>query len=378
MTNLLAIRVWLCATFVCLFVLSSCKGDGVVCGSLVGDTIAMRHSALLQMVDCDSFLVAEIKNPWREGVLHRYVLVPEGVELPNGAPRGTLLRTPLKNALLFSSVHASLFEELGCANIIKGVCDAPYIFSRCVREGVAVGDITDCGSSLDVDIERVVELSPGAIFVFPYENGGYGKLEKLKYPIVECAEYMETSPLASAEWVRFYGRLLGLGVEADSLFNAVCERYERLASLVDDRDKRPTLMCELKSGSAWYVPTGESTMGQMYHVAGADYLFADGKGSGSRPLSFETVLARAADADFWLLKYNAPVDKTRESLLGEYSGYAHFKPFKEGAIYACNTAKKPIFEDGAFRPDLLLAELVAIFHSSLMGEYKLNYYERMP
>ena len=41
---------------------------------------------------------------------------------------------------------------------------------------------------------------------------------KLNIPIIECADYMETSALGRAEWMRFYGLLFGEAQKADSLF----------------------------------------------------------------------------------------------------------------------------------------------------------------
>jgi len=136
-------------------------------------------------------------------------------------------------------------------------------------------------------------------------------------------------------------------------------------------------LCELKSSSAWYVPAGGSTMGRMYADAGADYLFSHCSGSGSVPLSFELVLERAADADVWLVKYNSGVDKTYSSLLDEYEGYSHFRPFKEKNIFVCNTREKRLFEDRTFHPERMLKELVALFHPHLLPGYELRYYERM-
>lgn len=370
------VRLLAFSLFACL--LQACSAGGASrAAKCVGDTIAMSHSSLLCMVDCDSFFVVDVKNPWVEAQSKRYLLVPKDAPLPCAMPHGTLLRTPLERALVFSSVHVSLFEKMAPA-AMKGVCDARYMLSNTVRERIKRGDLADCGSSLDVDVERVAQLSPDAVLLHPFENGGHGKIEKLSFPIVECVEYMEPSPLAAAEWMRFYGRLLGRAAFADSLFAAVCEEYENLVARAAGASSRPTLMCELKSSSAWYMPAGESTMGRMYREAGADYLFAVGEGQGSVPLSFETVLARAADADYWLFKYNSSVDKSRASLLADFSGYALFRPFKEGRVYACNTAKKTLFEDTFFRPDLLLAELIAIFHPSLMEGYSLKYYERVP
>lgn len=373
--------VKICSCVALLSFLLFAEGCGVAVSQrgedFAGDTIAMSHSRLLCLVDCDSFTVADVKNPWGSGLLHRYLLVPRTSALPQNMPQGTVLRTPLDNVLLFSTVHTHLFGSLGVADAIGGVCDSRYMLSPFIRERVADGSVADCGSSLNVDVERVVQLSPSALFVHPFENGGYGKIENLPYPIVECAEYMESSPLAAAEWMRFYGRLLGRAVAADSLFTVVCKEFNTMRALVDGVENRPTLMCELKSSSAWYMPAGESTMGRMYSMAGADYLFASCAGSGSVPLSFETVLSRAADADVWLIKYNGAEEKNYSSLLADFGGYAHFAPFKERNIYVCNTARKPFYEETPFRPDVLLRELIALFHPHLFPSYELKYYEKL-
>lgn len=361
-----------------LFFVGSCGNSASQSfDKFAGDTVAIDYARLLHIVECDSFTIVDIKNPWGSGLLHRFLLVPREYNMPKEMPNGTILRTPLDNLLVLSSVHANLLNGLNVADAVGGVCDSRYMLSAFVHEGIANGSVVDCGSSLNVNVEKVVQLSPSAIFVLPFENGGYGKLDNLPFPIVECAEYMEHSPLAAAEWMRFYGRLVGRAAYSDSLFRAVCNNYHELCSLADSVEKRPSLMCELKSSSAWYVPAGESTMGNLYAAAGAEYLFAHNDGSGSLPLSFETVLNRAANADVWLVKYNSESEKTYSSLLADFSGYAHFKPFKERNIYVCNTARKPFYEDTPFRPDVLLRELIAIFHPHLLPSYQLKYYEKM-
>lgn len=357
--------------------LSGCGSPGKGDFCIVGDTLPMRYASLLEIVECDSFSVVDVKSPWRDALLHRYILVPKGKTIPANMPEGSLLRTPLDKALLFSAVHVNLFSSLGCLEAVKGVCDAQYMLMPEVHEGIADGRVVDCGGSLDVDVERVCLLAPEAVFAFPFENGGYGKIEKLNIPVVECAEYMETSPLAAAEWARFYGRLLGCGHVADSLFDAVCDNFEHLRAMVDTCTGAPTLMCELKSSSAWYVPAGGSTMGQMYKMAGAEYLFAYTGGSGSVPLAYEVVLDKAVEADKWLFKYNSRGCKTLSSLLADFPGYARFRAFKNGEVYACNTAVRPFYEETPFRPDLLLKELMAIFYPSLFPEYNLRYYEKL-
>lgn len=361
--------------FSLMLFLFSCKNADV--DKIKGNSVDIRYSSLLEIVDCEGFTVVDVKNPWGKGLLNRYLLVPSDSLLPEKLPAGVVLRTPLSRAILFSGVHASLFEEFGALSAIAGVCDSRYIYSQNVQRGLENGAVLDCGSSLNLDSEVVMQVAPDAIFVLPYENGGYGKLDRFSFPLVECADYMETSPLGCAEWIRFYGRLLGNAEKSDSIFNAVCKEYEELSQMTADITERPKLMCELKSSSAWYVPGNKSTMGQMYNAAGADYLFAEYDVNGSVPLSVEIVLDKAADADIWLLKYNSVFDKKYPDLLAEYDGYAHFKPFRNRNIYACNTHRNNIFEETAFHPEKLLRELVALFHPILLPEYKTLYYEKM-
>ncbi len=366
------------SVFFCFVVLlSSCAGT---CGQfqpVEGEELPMKHSSLLSIVDCDGYTVVDIADPWGESTLVRYLLVHADSTLPSAMPKGTLLRTPLQNVILLSGVHAALLSELGVGESIKGVCDSRYMYNDAVADGLVAGDVVDCGSSLNIDAEAVMQVAPDGIFVLPYENGGFGKLENLGFPLIICADYMETSPLGCAEWMRFYGRLFGLAAESDSLFAAVCREYEALSSAAKAAGYTPGLMCELKSSSAWYVPCGESTMGRMYADAGADYLFSYCAGSGSVPLSYEVVLDKAYDADVWLLKYNSEVDMTYTSLLSDFAGYSHFRPFKERNIYACNTRYRHLFEETAFHPERLLKELVAILHPELLSDYTLQYYEKM-
>ena len=343
-----------------------------------GDTLPMHHSSLLQMIECDGYTVVNVKNPWKkDAFLHKYILLSKDSVAPPVSQGVTLLRTPVSNQLVFATLHAQLFVTLGCEDAISGVCDARYMSVPEVRANLDSGKIIDCGSSMDVNLERLLELSPEAAWVIPFKNGGYGKMERLDIPLVECVDYMETSPLGGAEWMRFYGRLLGVGERADSLFFSVCDNYERIKEAVASCATRPRLMCELKTGSAWYMPGGCSTMGQLYKDAGADYLFGDNGSSGSVSFSFETVLARADSADVWLVKYGADRDKSYSSLEQEFAGYALLRPFGERRIFACNVSRMRFYEETPFRPDILLEELACLFHPELNKEYKFRYYERL-
>ena len=374
-------QIYFFLTFwVTVLLLSACSGkNSTASGSAQGDTIPLHYSANLSLIDYEDYIVAQLRNPWdTTKILHTYVLVDKKQPLPQELPQGTLVRTPLSKAVIYSSVHCSLLKDLGALNSIGGVCDLKYIKLPEIEEGCRNGTITDVGDGMNPNIERIIDLHPDAILLSPFENsGGYGRVEKLNVPIIECADYMETSSLGRAEWMRFYGLLFGEAQKADSLFAEVEKNYNELKALVAPLSSAPSVISELKNGSAWYVPGGKSTSARIYADAGANYVFADDEHSGSVPLAFETVFDKGQNADFWLIKYNQAIDKTYKELEQDYAPYTGFRAFKERNIYGCNTGKVDFYEDSPFHPDRLLKDLIKIFHPTLLEGYELKYFTKL-
>lgn len=375
-------KILLSAYIVTWVLLLSACGGGSKTSSLQaeGDTVRMKYSSLLQIVKHADYTVVTIRNPWDTlKVLHTYLLADREKPLPEHLPEGTVVRTPLQKSVIYSSVHCSLWSELDELKGIGGVCGLEYIKLPQIQEGCRNGSIVNVGNSMNPDIERIIDLRPDAILLSPFENsGGYGRVGKLNIPIIECADYMETSALGRAEWMRLYGLLLGKEAQADSLFAGIEKEYLTLTQQVKSQNlKRPTVISEMKNSSAWYIPGGNSTMGRLYQDAGADYVFAYLSNSGSVPLAFETVFDRGGNADIWLIKYNQPQDKTYSELERDYAPYARFKAFQDRKVYGCNTDHVPFYEESPFHPELLLKDLIKIFHPELLPDYDLKYFSNL-
>ena len=359
---------------------SSCGGKSKTASVIEAEkAIPLRYAENLNLSATEDYTIARLRNPWdTTRILHTYVLVDKEKSLPADLPEGTLVRTPLSKAVVYSSVHCGLLNQIGALKSIGGVCDLKYIKLQEVQDGCRTGSIADVGNGMNPDIEKIIDLHPDAIMLSPFENsGGYGRVEKLNIPIIECADYMETSALGRAEWMRFYGLLFGEAQKADSLFAEVEKNYNELKALVAPLSSAPSVISELKNGSAWYVPGGKSTSARIYADAGANYVFADDEHSGSVPLSFETVFDKGQNEDFWLIKYNQAIDKTYKELEQDYAPYTGFRAFKERNIYGCNTGKVDFYEDSPFHPDRLLKDLIKIFHPTLLEGYELKYFTKL-
>ena len=267
--------ILLCGATAALLMAACQGGKTAAADAEAGDTLEMKYAKLLTIVkhgDVEEtsdaaegidyqYTEAIIANPWKAGtMLHRYILIPKGEEgdktvamLARRHSTGVrcttdTVRTPVERSAVFIAPHCQLMYELGCQQVIRGVCDLDYINIPDVKKRAASAGnvsaqnpIVDCGSSMTPDIERIIALKPEAILLSPFENsGGYGKLDKLHVPIIEAADYMESSPLGRAEWMKFYGMLFGNeegksnGIsgscepKADSLFAKIEKEYLKL------------------------------------------------------------------------------------------------------------------------------------------------------
>lgn len=448
--------ILLCGATVALLMAACQGGKTAAADAEAGDTLEMKYAKLLTIVkhgdgeeSSDAaegidyqYAEAIVANPWKAGtLLHRYILIPKGEEgdktVAMLAKRRSMgarcttdtVRTPVERSAVFIAPHCQLMYELGCQQAIRGVCDLNYINIPDVRKRAASAgnasagnassgnasaqnSIVDCGSSMAPDIERIIALKPEAILVSPFENsGGYGKLDKLRIPLIEAADYMESSPLGRAEWMKFYGMLFGKDknisttaagkaseaaagkaseatagkaseatlpasceLRADSLFAQIEKEYLDLKAEAGKLPKGLSILTERKTGNVWYVPGGQSTIGILLKDANARYIFSDDKHSGSLPMSPEQILAKGSQVDVWAFKYFGGAPLSQAQLLQEYDGYKALAAFSRGNIYQVDTSMVPYFELTSFHPELLLREFIILAHGSRFG--KLRFYKK--
>lgn len=453
--------ILLCGATAALLMAACQGGKTAAADAEAGDTLEMKYAKLLTIVKHGDgeessdeaegidyqYAEAIVANPWKAGtMLHRYILIPKGEEGDKTVTRLALqrtsgmgcttdtVRTPVERSAVFIAPHCQLMYELGCQQAIRGVCDLNYINIPDVRKRAASAgkassekassgnassgnasaqnSIVDCGSSMAPDIERIIALKPEAILVSPFENsGGYGKLDKLHIPLIEAADYMESSPLGRAEWMKFYGMLFGKDknisttaagkaseaaagkaseatagkaseatlpasceLRADSLFAQIEKEYLDLKAEAGKLPKGLSILTERKTGNVWYVPGGQSTIGILLKDANARYIFSDDKHSGSLPMSPEQILAKGSQVDVWAFKYFGGAPLSQVQLLQEYDGYKALAAFNRGNIYQVDTSTVPYFELTSFHPELLLREFIILAHGSRFG--KLRFYKK--
>ncbi len=373
----------LIGAILCVAALASCGGkrgdDFPVDESATGADTLTLHASLLTLADLaeGGACIADIRSPWDENAyLARLLLVPRDSAIPEEAASGrTVVRTPVERAAVFSAVHTSAMQELGTLRKLVAVADGNF-FAPCdsVRALLDRGAVIDAGSSQQPSQERLIAAQPELVLLSPMQGQQLPALPA-SMTTVPMADYLETSPIGRAEWLLLLGKLFGKYPEASGIFDKVVNDYCDLQVRAELAQGRPVVLVDTEYSGAWYVPAGESYMARMIRDAGATTPWSDSKGTGSLTLDMERVLAGAADADYWLVR-TFGAQPTLSSVRAINPLNARIKAWREGNVYGCDTAARPLFNDTAFHPERVLADMLAIFHPETMEGYTLRYYSK--
>lgn len=341
----------------------------------LSERVGVAYADLLSLEEKEGYIQATLSDGFSQGSQKQvYLLVPREAPLPSNLPEGIILRTPLQRVVACQSVHAALLCDLGADRSIVGLCDTDYIIDTRLQSLLRSGVAQDMGASYAPNAERLAANRPEAIITSPIEGVSLQPLARLGVPVIACADYMEHSALGRAEWMKFFGLLTGQSVRADSLFSVVTTAYDSLSTAAAKSSKRPRYISDRAQGSTWLMPGSDSFLAKLYADAGADYVFKDRKGAGSVSLPLETVVAKGHEADIWLIKYGANHTLSYETLAGEQAAYRSLRPWRERRVFVCNTLTVPYYEETPFRPDLLLRDMVKIFHPEVLPHHHLRYY----
>lgn len=358
---------------------ASCGGHSEASkGKVDGDTLT-THAQLLTLVDCGEYIAAVVADPWNPGkTLASYALVARDADYSPEVPDGfQIVKVPLSRSVVDSSTNSAAIAELGALNGVVAVSDGNYYApADTIAKLIAARRIADIGSSMSPKVETLVDVAPDAILSSPYKNAGHGVIETLKVPIIECADYMEPTPLGRAEWILLLGHLYGNPGGAKAIFDKVSADYDGLCALAASAsDAKPKVLPEMLTSGVWYVPGGKSYMAKMLADAGADYPWSDDLSTGSLQLDIAAVLDKAADADIWFMRnYGAP---TLASLRETTPLYSQIKAYADGNVYNCDTSTSSFFNDIAFHPERILSEFITLFHPSLRPDLEPVYFSKI-
>lgn len=312
----------------------------------------------------------------------KYVLLPEGNPVPAGYTGAQVIAIPVKNLVVMSSMHVALAEFAGVADRITGLGNFMYINSPLLRSGIKAGKISEVGLDGNINSELIITLHPGLFMTMSNPDASFGKYKTLidaGVPVLPNAEWLETTPLGRAEWVKLMAALVNKEDLVNKKFDSVEQAYTALARVGSQAATHPHIIIGMPFKGSWYMPAGESYMTRFFKDAGAGYQWMESKGTGSLSLNFEAVAPEALKAEFWL---NFSGVDSKNDIAARDVRYEKFKSFQTNGIYN-NTLRtnelgaNDYWESGAVSPDVVLADLIHIFHPGLLPDHALVYYKQL-
>ena len=318
-------------------------------------------------------------SPWKKGEIYaRYYLVKDiKTKTPND---GEKIKIPLKTLASTSVTHLEFLSLLDEIQTITGVCSPALIYNPELQKNIQAGKITDLGDAFSLNVEKTLVLKPEALMTsgFNQADAAAQRIGQAGIPVIFNNEWMETSLLGRAEWIKFVAVFYNKEQLADSIFTDIEKRYNELKYRALNVSKKPKIMAGNNFRGTWYMPAGQSFMGQLFRDAGGDYFYANDTTTGSLPLNVETVLKNFAETDVWLNVNFSTIDE----LIKTDSKHALFHPVKTGQVYNFNKRLLPstandFWESAVARPDLLLGDVIAILHPELLPDYEFVYAEKL-
>ncbi|PQB05982.1 ABC transporter substrate-binding protein [Aureitalea marina] len=372
-------RTFLLLSVCCLFI-SSCRQtpeDQSAINSVTETELKFAESFSINSKE--GYTEVTINRPWPGAEDEfRYALVSDPSILGNLEGYDAIVQVPLKNLVVTSTTHIPSLEMLESETQLLGFPNLDYISSEKTRALIDQGKITELGMNDDLNTEVLIEISPEVLITFAVSGGNKAveTVERAGIPVLYNADWTEVHPLGKAEWIKFFGLLLGKSEQANALFDQIEKDYLEAKQLASKAADQPTVLSGAMYKDVWYLPAGESWAASFIADAHGTYLWGDSEGSGSLSLNLESVLEKGQSAQFWI----GPGQYIARTQLAEaHNVYTQFQAFAEGNIYTFTQKKGPTggviyYELAPNRPDLVLKDMIHILHPELMPEHELYFF----
>jgi iron complex transport system substrate-binding protein len=378
-----------CAFILCLIFLFSCHS---VDNKKKGDTfntenwhqVNLRYAKGFTMSRSGVFTLIKVRNPWQgaKDISFNYLLVPDSVKI-SSVPQGfELIRTPVRRIVCLSTTHIAFTDVLGEIESIVAISGSSLVSNPLLRKKIEDHALPDVGYEQNFNYELIVSLKPDMVMTYGVGSETTNQMSKLKQLGVKSvinAEYLEDTPLGKAEWIKFVSELYGKGALATTIFDGIEHRYINQRNKAMSYSNKPIVMCGLPWKDKWYVPGGQSYMSRLIEDAGGTYLWKNKPGRESIPLDIESVMDVASKADFWI---NSGAAQNYLDIIHTDPRLAKIRALGKNQVYnnigkLSPTGGNDFWESGIVKPDVILSDLIAIFHPGNSHPSLLFYYKKL-
>ncbi|WP_305155414.1 ABC transporter substrate-binding protein [uncultured Alistipes sp.] len=374
--------IQLAVVALCAIVVAACGRKSVSLEDFDKPVYMLEYASGFDILSADgrqSVLVI-VTNPWQgaDGIAVQLFIARDGEQVPEGFD-GQLLEGDAQRIVAMSSTHIAMLDAIGEVDRVVGVSGIDYISNPDIQ--ARRDRIGDVGYEGNINYELLLSLDPDLVLLYGVNGASAmeGKLKELGIPFMYVGDYLEESPLGKAEWLVALSEVVGCRSEGEKVFAEIPVRYNALKQRVAENAlDAPSVMLNMPYGDSWFMPSAGSYAVRLIEDAGGDYIYKKNTGNASTPVDMEEAYLLASAADMWL---NVGMASTLGEVKAACPKFADTRCFLNGDVYnnnACTNAAggNDYFESAVVHPDLLLRDLVKIFHPELVEE-PFVYYKRL-
>lgn len=364
--------------------LPSCRQQAVKeTHAIQGREVTLKYARGFRIQDFEDYLKLTVRNPLdTSSILDTYILYRDNKFETEKFHGMQCIQIPVQNIACLSTTHVGFLEALHLEDKIIACSGTEYLYDETVTDLVKNGNIREMGAEGSLNIELLVSLHPSLIMAYNMGDPSYDQFDKLQdlqlIPVLNN-EYLETSPLGQAEWIKFTAAFFNELNVANTIFDSIVTEYENIKNIGIQGSAKPKVFTGMAFKGEWTIPGGKSFAAHYLADAGADYIWKEDTKTGNYPVALEEVIAKAKDADFWL---HAGAAESLHNILSSDERYKVFSAFQNENIFNNNNrinaaGGNDYWESGVISPHIVLKDLVKIFHPEVLPEHELVYYKQL-
>jgi iron complex transport system substrate-binding protein len=349
-----------------------------------GQFLSVKYAKGFTVSDYGKYRKITVLSPWQQsgGISFEYYLVDRMKEVPVELKGKQVIRTPVKSVICLSTSHIGFLSALNETASLKALSGAAFVSDPEIRKAVASKIVADVGYDQGINYELILSLKPDLIIAYGVGGevtGFINKLRDLRLNVILNGEYLEDSPLAKTEWIKFVGAFFNKDQVASDYFSGIEKNYNDIIQKVTSVKSHPLVLTGLPYKDAWWMAGGKSNLATLIRDAGGEFLWKNNNSRESFVVSLEEVVVRASKADFWI---NCGTVNTISELISTDTRFSTFPLVRKKAIFNNNLQVNPgggndYWERGVVRPDLILSDLVKIFHPECDSGKVFNFYKHV-
>ncbi|UYN99415.1 MAG: ABC transporter substrate-binding protein [Devosia sp.] len=347
------------------------------------DKAAVEQAGNFSVAYFENYKIVTVADADMGGTAETVVLVQCGTPAPDlGPDYADVPRVTIPVRSLFAgstSLNPALVAVDGVA-ALTGVAQRDYLATPQIVARAADEGVVEYAPAGITNVEAVVAARPDVVMVAQAGEAEMQRVAQTSIAVVTYADWLESSPLGRAEWVKFLSLFFNAEAKANQAFAEVADNYATALALTEGigADERPQVLSGQAFGGIFYAAGGRSFMAELIRDAGGAYVFDDNASTGSFQIhDLEQLVVPARQAAFWVqasMQYQTLAD-----IAADDPRLAALPAAKAGQVWMPDALKGPnggvqFYELGNMRPDLVLMDLISIVHPQLVPDHQRVFY----